>query len=131
MTFLLLKQWLRSKLPDYFVPTYYKVLRNSFLTAFPFCSCPELGACISSDLWCDGLRHCPSGNDEQEINCAIRGGFPPSLATTLLLLAVLLAIASLSSGVAVYVWKHFHRERKNVIVSVTEHTFLEFKSGLC
>ena len=26
--------------------------------------CPELNACISPDLWCDGLAHCPSGYDE-------------------------------------------------------------------
>ncbi|KAJ8664857.1 hypothetical protein QAD02_006519, partial [Eretmocerus hayati] len=29
--------------------------------------CPELGACISSSLWCDGHVHCPSGHDEA--NC--------------------------------------------------------------
>ncbi|XP_023245630.1 uncharacterized protein LOC106640896 [Copidosoma floridanum] len=29
--------------------------------------CPELGACISASLWCDGHVHCPSGHDEA--NC--------------------------------------------------------------
>ena len=29
--------------------------------------CPEVGGCISPDLWCDGIVHCPSGLDEA--NC--------------------------------------------------------------
>ncbi|XP_071445398.1 uncharacterized protein [Hetaerina americana] len=28
--------------------------------------CPELDACISPTLWCDGVRNCPSGRDEAE-----------------------------------------------------------------
>ncbi|XP_034949429.1 uncharacterized protein [Chelonus insularis] len=36
--------------------------------------CPEIQACISSILWCDGIRHCPSGFDEEEINCSYRFG---------------------------------------------------------
>ena len=31
--------------------------------------CPELNACISSNLWCNGHRNCPSGFDEIPINC--------------------------------------------------------------
>lgn len=31
--------------------------------------CPELDACISSALWCDGKDHCPSGWDESEAQC--------------------------------------------------------------
>ncbi|XP_050434734.1 uncharacterized protein LOC126841954 [Adelges cooleyi] len=31
--------------------------------------CPELNACISSTLWCDGHRNCPSGVDEADLNC--------------------------------------------------------------
>jgi hypothetical protein len=38
--------------------------------------CPELNACISSKLWCDGERHCPSGYDEEESNCAFQFGVP-------------------------------------------------------
>ncbi|KAJ8675463.1 hypothetical protein QAD02_011249 [Eretmocerus hayati] len=44
--------------------------------------CPELDACISSVLWCDGVRHCPSGFDEREENCSYR------LGVTLLYVAV-------------------------------------------
>jgi hypothetical protein len=32
--------------------------------------CPELDACISGSLWCDGHPNCPSGFDEIEENCA-------------------------------------------------------------
>ncbi|XP_069977719.1 uncharacterized protein [Penaeus vannamei] len=31
--------------------------------------CPELGVCISEDLWCDGIHHCPSGHDELIAHC--------------------------------------------------------------
>ncbi|RZF39533.1 hypothetical protein LSTR_LSTR001054 [Laodelphax striatellus] len=31
--------------------------------------CPELNACISSSLWCDGRSNCPSGFDEAETQC--------------------------------------------------------------
>ncbi|XP_076305619.1 uncharacterized protein LOC143222678 [Tachypleus tridentatus] len=31
--------------------------------------CPEINACISPDLWCDGKKHCPSGYDEAAEHC--------------------------------------------------------------
>ncbi|XP_022916977.1 uncharacterized protein [Onthophagus taurus] len=31
--------------------------------------CPELDACISPELWCDGRENCPSGFDESEEQC--------------------------------------------------------------
>ncbi|XP_076330563.1 uncharacterized protein LOC143236164 [Tachypleus tridentatus] len=31
--------------------------------------CPEINACISPDLWCDGTTHCPSGYDESAEHC--------------------------------------------------------------
>ncbi|XP_076366156.1 uncharacterized protein LOC143255028 [Tachypleus tridentatus] len=31
--------------------------------------CPEIQACISRDLWCDGKVHCPSGCDEVPDRC--------------------------------------------------------------
>lgn len=33
--------------------------------------CPELNACISETLWCDGRSNCPSGFDESEIHCGV------------------------------------------------------------
>ncbi|CAH0564504.1 unnamed protein product, partial [Brassicogethes aeneus] len=94
-------------------------------------SCPELGACISPELWCDGLRHCPSGNDEQESNCSINNGFPVQYLNSVALTAVGLVLVVTVVSIIFYTYRHWKREQKNVIVSVTEHTFLEFKSGLC
>ncbi|XP_057659141.1 uncharacterized protein LOC130895692 [Diorhabda carinulata] len=94
-------------------------------------SCPELGACISSDLWCDGLRHCPSGNDEQESNCSIQGGFPTAYLNSAALSAVAVVALVLVVIAVFYAFRHWRQEQKNVMVSVTEHTFLEFKSGFC
>ena len=31
--------------------------------------CPQIDACISGDLWCDGEPHCPSGADETSSTC--------------------------------------------------------------
>ncbi|KAL3220991.1 hypothetical protein MRX96_029695 [Rhipicephalus microplus] len=31
--------------------------------------CPELSACISPELWCDSIAHCPSGHDEKPEHC--------------------------------------------------------------
>ncbi|XP_074027638.1 uncharacterized protein isoform X1 [Leptinotarsa decemlineata] len=110
------------------------ILPNSFsVIAPPECqhSCPELGACISSELWCDGLRHCPSGNDEQESNCSAHRGFPTAYLNSVALSAVAVVILISVVVVSVYIFKHCRHKRENVMVSVTEHTFLDFKSGLC
>ncbi|CAG9863463.1 unnamed protein product, partial [Phyllotreta striolata] len=116
-----------SKNPALALPT------SMLMIAPPECphSCPELGACISSELWCDGLRHCPSGNDEQESNCSSKGGFPAAYLNALALpvLAVTALLAVLMA--AAFAYRHWRQEQKNVMVSVTEHTFLEFKSGFC
>ncbi|CAH1959270.1 unnamed protein product [Acanthoscelides obtectus] len=125
-----------------FVVTWMEVSKNPALAlptsllmiAPPDCphSCPELGACISSELWCDGLRHCPSGNDEQESNCSIHGlGISAAYLNQAALSAVGLTAVVVIAIASFYVIKHWRHEQKNVIVSVTEHTFLEFKSGLC
>lgn len=37
--------------------------------------CPELDACISPELWCDGKDHCPSGWDESEAQCGASSRF--------------------------------------------------------
>ncbi|XP_032786761.2 uncharacterized protein LOC116924339 isoform X1 [Daphnia magna] len=43
--------------------------------AWFFCStwCPELKACIDSQLWCDGVYDCPSGVDESDQQCHSTG----------------------------------------------------------
>lgn len=41
--------------------------------------CPDIEACISPSLWCDGKDHCPSGHDESEAEC----GATSRLLTTL------------------------------------------------
>jgi len=46
------------------------------LRVFNFFRCPELNACISAALWCDDVRHCPSGFDEADSNCAFQLGIP-------------------------------------------------------
>lgn len=38
--------------------------------------CPELNACIASELWCDGVHHCPSGYDELDANCHAQSQSP-------------------------------------------------------
>ncbi|XP_060521214.1 uncharacterized protein LOC132698910 [Cylas formicarius] len=53
--------------------------------------CPELDACISSSLFCDGKDHCPSGFDESEVRCG---------ATSKLLNS--LPMAAIAAGFAVF-----------------------------
>lgn len=33
--------------------------------------CPEIQACITVDLWCDGVEHCPNGSDESPTECSL------------------------------------------------------------
>ncbi|XP_059477318.1 uncharacterized protein LOC132197791 [Neocloeon triangulifer] len=51
-------------------PFFYYSAENSS-DAGPECPfrCPELDACISGALWCDGHANCPSGYDENDENC--------------------------------------------------------------
>lgn len=109
-------------------------LPSSLLTVRPpDCphSCPELGACISPKLWCDGFVHCPSGSDEQESNCAVNSNFFYAHLNSIALGAIAFVVMASVVIVITVIIRNWRRERSNVIVSVTEHTFLEFKSGLC
>ncbi|KAH1015930.1 hypothetical protein HUJ04_007239 [Dendroctonus ponderosae] len=127
--------------PGHFLVTWMEISKNpalalpsSFLTIRPpDCpySCPELGACISSKLWCDGLVHCPSGNDEQEVNCAATSNFFFAHLNSIALGAIAFVVVATVVIVIAVIIKSWRRDQRNVIVSVTEHTFLEFKSGLC
>ncbi|GLH11483.1 Cubilin [Gryllus bimaculatus] len=74
--------------PGSYAVTWMEVSKRPLLTAsssfvmssinMPDCPyrCPELNACISAALWCDGARHCPSGFDEEDANCAYQLGVP-------------------------------------------------------
>jgi hypothetical protein len=74
--------------------------------------CPELNACISAALWCDGSRHCPSGFDEEEANCAYQFGIPLLYvsigAGALAVLALLIAVSA-----CVRYGKHRRNDRKD------------------
>ncbi|XP_057323638.1 uncharacterized protein LOC130666541 [Microplitis mediator] len=54
---------------------------NDTSTADCLHTCPELGACIASSLWCDGHIHCPSGHDEANCGSGARllGLLPPGM----------------------------------------------------
>lgn len=88
---------------------------------FPF-RCPEIQACISSVLWCDGVRHCPSGFDEEEANCSYRFG------VTLLYVAVgagalgIFLILLLATGCLKYcLYRHKARKKKKTVALSVNH----------
>lgn len=67
--------------------------------------CPELNACISASLWCDGRSNCPSGFDEDVSHCGagmslfafLPGGIYTALgaaAATLVALTIFLCVAA-------------------------------------
>jgi len=75
--------------------------------------------------------HCPSGSDEQESNCAVNSNFFYAHLNSIALGAIAFVVMASVVIVITVIIRNWRRERSNVIVSVTEHTFLEFKSGLC
>ncbi|XP_043671206.1 uncharacterized protein LOC122630605 [Vespula pensylvanica] len=85
--------------------------------------CPEIQACINQVLWCDGVRHCPSGFDEEEANCSYRFG------VTLLYVAVgagalgIFLILLLATGCLKYcLYRHKTRKKKkNAALNVNHH----------
>lgn len=66
--------------------------------------CPELDACISASLWCDGKENCPSGWDESEGQC----GTTTRLLTTLPA-ATLAAAAAVISSLVLLICLTVHR----------------------
>ena len=60
--------------------------------------CPELQACISPELWCDGVPHCPSGYDETPGQCNV--AMPLSPLHVGLAAATLTILLSLAAGLA-------------------------------
>ncbi|XP_033240183.1 uncharacterized protein [Drosophila pseudoobscura] len=51
--------------------------------------CPELGACVNASVWCDGVIHCPSGDDEAFLQCSALMKLPVEILATLCLIFVL------------------------------------------
>ncbi|XP_050030490.1 uncharacterized protein [Dermacentor andersoni] len=58
--------------------------------------CPELEACISPELWCDGETHCPSGYDEVPENCTRFPTLPVALGCVGAVAIFILAFATLT-----------------------------------
>ncbi|XP_055909808.1 uncharacterized protein LOC129944417 isoform X3 [Eupeodes corollae] len=51
--------------------------------------CSELGACVNASVWCDGVVHCPSGDDESFLQCSAIMKLPAEILATLCILMVL------------------------------------------
>ncbi|KAK8765646.1 hypothetical protein V5799_031745 [Amblyomma americanum] len=58
--------------------------------------CPELDACISPELWCDGEPHCPSGYDEVPENCSRFPTLPVALGCVGAVAIFFVALATLA-----------------------------------
>lgn len=68
--------------------------------------CPELDACISPSLWCDGKDHCPSGWDESESQCGTASRLLTSLPG-----AALAAAAAVAASLLLLLCLALHRLR--------------------
>ncbi|XP_030385378.1 uncharacterized protein LOC115632387 isoform X2 [Scaptodrosophila lebanonensis] len=51
--------------------------------------CAELGACVNASVWCDGVVHCPSGDDEAFLQCSALMKLPAEILASLCLIFVL------------------------------------------
>ncbi|XP_054735461.1 uncharacterized protein LOC129242692 [Anastrepha obliqua] len=65
--------------------------------------CSELGACVNASIWCDGIVHCPSGDDETFLQCSAIMKLPTEILATLCLIIVLLCCAF-----AAFAYKRFN-----------------------
>lgn len=73
--------------------------------------CPELNACISPSLFCDGVSHCPSGFDEAECEY-----FPIPRTYLILAAASLITIVVLSCCFGCLVCKKRREERREKLL---------------
>ncbi|XP_059217069.1 uncharacterized protein LOC106091151 isoform X2 [Stomoxys calcitrans] len=55
--------------------------------------CTELNACVNASVWCDGIQHCPSGDDETFLQCSAIMKLPTEILATLCLIIVLFCCA--------------------------------------
>lgn len=58
--------------------------------------CPSLDACIEPSLWCDGVSHCPHGEDERLSQCSSLLRMPLQYAAALIALTIIAAFATVS-----------------------------------
>ncbi|XP_055704639.1 uncharacterized protein LOC129802670 isoform X2 [Phlebotomus papatasi] len=74
--------------------------------------CTELQACIAPELWCDGVNHCPSGQDESSVECDINLPLSPlyvgiAAATFTLLLSLTAGLAACAKRKKIEVKQHY------------------------
>lgn len=55
--------------------------------------CSALNACVNASVWCDGIQHCPSGDDETFLQCSAIMKLPTEILATLCLIIVLFCCA--------------------------------------
>lgn len=74
----------------------------SWMEIFPITQClhkcDELRACIAPELWCDGIHHCPSGQDESPSECQVQ--LPLSPLYVGLAAAIFTLLLSFAAGLA-------------------------------
>ncbi|XP_037908293.1 uncharacterized protein LOC119649946 isoform X2 [Hermetia illucens] len=51
--------------------------------------CTALGACVNATVWCDGIVHCPSGEDESFLQCSPILKLPAEILATLCIVIIL------------------------------------------
>lgn len=66
-----------------------------FITSAEDCQykCTQLNACVNASVWCDGIQHCPSGDDETFLQCSAIMKLPTEILATLCLIIVLFCCA--------------------------------------
>ncbi|XP_014273918.3 uncharacterized protein [Halyomorpha halys] len=91
--------------------------------------CPELNACINSALWCDGSRHCPSGFDEEETNCAFQFGVP--VLYVMIGGGALIVLSLLIATTACFKCRQVRRKRKRSPRYPQGDLYMDGKDSLC
>lgn len=86
--------------------------------------CPELNACISPRLFCDGIEHCPSGHDEADCEY-----FPIPRTYLYIAAASLIAIVVLSCCFGCLLCKRKRDEKKLLMSSRTPTEEMFYGTG--
>ncbi|XP_071525572.1 uncharacterized protein [Panulirus ornatus] len=77
--------------------------------------CPDIGACLPQELWCDGIEHCPSGMDEGAAACGLLAALP----WVYLVAAGFLLLSLVSLFIAVVVHRRQTQTQKVVVAAAT------------